>query len=69
MAATDKDCLPEMTLTPEKLLLLAGHEGERDVVTMCRESELSNFEACRTIWAFRVIGVLKQVPAASPRSS
>jgi Domain of unknown function (DUF4388) len=64
-----KDRLPEMTLTPEKLLLLAGHEGERDVETMCRESDLSDYEVCRTIWAFRVIGVLKQVPPAGPRSS
>jgi hypothetical protein len=64
-----KDRLPEMTLTPEKLLLLAGHEGERDVDTMCRESELSDYEVCRTIWAFRVIGVLRHVPAASHPSS
>jgi len=64
-----KDRLPEMNLTPEKLLLLAGHEGERDVETICRESDLSDYEACRTLWAFRVIGVLKQVPPAGPRSS
>jgi hypothetical protein len=56
-----KDRLPEMTLTPEKLLLLSGHEGERDVETICRESGLSDYEVCRTIWAFRVIGVLRQV--------
>ena len=64
-----KDRLPEMTLTPEKLLLLAGHEGERDVDTMCKESELSDYEVCRTIWAFRVIGVLKQVPPAGAQPS
>jgi uncharacterized protein DUF4388/uncharacterized protein DUF4339/tetratricopeptide repeat protein len=64
-----KDRLPEMTLTPEKLLLLAGLEGERDVDTMCRESELSDYEVCRTIWAFRVIGVLRQVPLAGPQPS
>jgi len=64
-----KDRLPEMTLTPQKLLLLAGHEGERDVDAMCRESDLSDYEVCRTIWAFRVIGVLKQVPPAGPRPS
>jgi hypothetical protein len=64
-----KDRLPEMNLTPEKLLLLGGHEGERDVETICRESDLSDYEVCRTIWAFRVIGVLKQVPPAGPRSS
>jgi hypothetical protein len=64
-----KDRLPEMTLTPEKLLLLAGHEGEKDVDTLCRESDLSDYEVCRTIWAFRVIGVFKQVPPESPRPS
>jgi hypothetical protein len=64
-----KDRLPEMTLTPEKLLLLAGHEGEKDVDTLCRESDLSDYEVCRTIWAFRVIGVFKQVPPAGPRPS
>jgi hypothetical protein len=59
-----KDRLPEMNLTPEKLLLLTGHEGERDVESICRESALSDYEVCRTLWAFRVIGVLKQVPPA-----
>ena len=42
---------------------------ERDVDTMCRESQLSDYEVCRTIWAFRVIGVLKQVPPAGPTPS
>jgi hypothetical protein len=64
-----RDRLSEMTLTPEKLVLLAEHEGERDVETICRASQLSDFEVCRTIWAFRVIGVLRQVPPASPPSS
>ena len=54
----------ETPLGKDKLLLLSGHEGERDVETICRESALSDYEACRTIWAFRVIGVLKQVPPA-----
>lgn len=64
-----KERLPEMTLTPEKLLLLAGHEGERDVDTICKQSDLSDYEVCRTIWAFRVIGVLKQVPPAGSNPS
>ena len=64
-----KDHLPEMTLAPEKLLLLTGHEGERDVETMCRESPLSDYEVCRTIWAFRVIGVLKQIPPPGSKPS
>jgi hypothetical protein len=66
-SADYKDHLSEMALAPEKLLLLTGHEGERDVETMCKESDLSDYEICRTIWAFRVIGVLKQVPPGGPR--
>jgi hypothetical protein len=64
-----KDRLSEMTLTPERLVLLTEHEGERNVEAICRSSQLSDFEVCCTIWAFRVIGVLKQVPPAGPPSS
>ena len=66
-AQDHEERLPEMTLTPEKLLLLTGHEGERDVETICQDSALSDYEVCRTLWAFRVIGVLKQVPPTEPR--
>jgi tetratricopeptide (TPR) repeat protein len=60
--------LHEMTLTPEKLLLVGDLGGERDVASICSASKLSDYEVCRTLWAFRVIGILRLVggPAMAP---
>jgi len=52
-----------MTLTPETRALLVEHEGVRSVREICQQaSMLSDYELCRTVWAFRVIGVLRAVP-------
>ena len=51
--------LREMTLTPEKLLIVGDLGGERDVDSICKASKLGDFEVCRTLWAFRVIGILR----------
>jgi tetratricopeptide (TPR) repeat protein len=53
--------LGEMTLSLEKLSILTGLELERDVGTICRDSTLSHFEVCRTLWAYRVIGVVQRL--------
>jgi hypothetical protein len=53
--------LDEMTLSLEKLSLLTALEVEQDLGTICRTSTLPHFEVCRTIWAFRVIGVVRRV--------
>jgi tetratricopeptide (TPR) repeat protein len=60
--------LREMTLSPEKLLLVGDLGGERDVASICSTTKLSDYEVCRTLWAFRVIGILRLVggPAAAP---
>jgi len=55
--------LREMTLTPEKLLLVGDLGGERDVTSICAASKLSDYEVCRTLWAFRVFGILRRVGA------
>jgi hypothetical protein len=55
--------LREMTLTPEKLLLVGDLGGERDVASICSASKLSDYEVCRTLWAFRVIGILRRIDA------
>jgi hypothetical protein len=52
--------LQEMTLTPEKLLIVGDLGGERDVASICAASKLSDYEVCRTLWAFRVIGILRR---------
>jgi len=53
--------LGEMTLSLEKLSILTGLEMEQDVGTICRNSTLSHFEVCRTLWAYRVIGVVQRL--------
>jgi uncharacterized protein DUF4388/uncharacterized protein DUF4339/tetratricopeptide repeat protein len=52
--------LDQMTLSLEKLSLLTGLDDEQDLGTICRQSSLSHFEVCRTLWAFRVIGVVRR---------
>jgi hypothetical protein len=53
----------QMTLTAETRALLVEHNGIRSVREICQQaSMLSDFELCRTVWAFRVIGVLRAVP-------
>lgn len=60
--------LPSLTLSIEKLNLLVGLTGVADVETICRDSPLPDFEVCRTLWAYRVIGVVRRVdpPPAPP---
>ena len=58
---TYEDTLGEMTLSLEKLSILTGLDTEQEVGTICRNSTLSHFEVCRTLWAFRVIGVVQRL--------
>jgi hypothetical protein len=62
-ARTDdyEQVLDQMTLSLEKLSLLTSLETEQDLGTICRQSTLSHFEVCRTMWAYRVIGVVRRV--------
>jgi tetratricopeptide (TPR) repeat protein len=56
-----EQALDQMTLSLEKLSLLTALETEQDLGTICRQSTLSHFEVCRTLWAYRVIGVVRRV--------
>ena len=38
----------------------------REVEALCGESVLNDFEVCRTLWAFRVIGLVKRLEEARP---
>lgn len=53
--------LSEMTLSLEKLSILTGLDAEQDVGAICHNSTLSHFEVCRTLWAYRVIGVVQRL--------
>ncbi|HVR71077.1 MAG TPA: DUF4388 domain-containing protein [Vicinamibacteria bacterium] len=56
-----EQALDQMGLSLEKLSLLTALETEQDLGTICRQSTLSHFEVCRTMWAYRVIGVVRRV--------
>jgi uncharacterized protein DUF4388 len=64
-----EDGLRAMTLSFEKLSLLTTLNGTRTVEALCQESSLPDFEVCRTLWAFRVIGVVRRVDAAARPSA
>jgi len=61
--------LAEMSLSLERLSLLTGLNGILDVEAICNASTLSDFEVCRTLWAFRVLGVIQRVGAPQARRS
>ncbi len=55
-----------LPLTPEQVALLGAIKGIGELETLCSESTLSDFEVCRTMWAFRVIGLARRLDAAAP---
>ncbi len=50
----------------DQAALLRSVKGARDVESLLAESMLNHFEACRALWAFRVIGLIRRVEAATP---
>ncbi len=56
----------QLTLDVDQAALLRSVKGARDMESLCAESVLSHFEVCRSVWAFRVIGLVRRVEAATP---
>ena len=53
--------LRQMTLSPDKLALLTGLNGVQDLGAICRRSNMPHFDVCRTLWSYRVIGVVRRL--------
>jgi hypothetical protein len=64
-----EETIRSMSLTLEKLGLLTGLHAPKDVETLCRESTLSDFDVCRTLWAYRVVGVVRRIDAVPEERS
>jgi hypothetical protein len=60
------DRLAQITLGAEKAALVTSVGEPRSIDDICRDSSLSHFEVCRTLWAFRVIGLIQRVDVAPP---
>ena len=56
----------QLTLEFDQSGLLRSVKSVRDVEALCADSVLNHFEVCRNLWAFRVIGLLRRVEAATP---
>ena len=56
----------ELTLGVDEVALFRAVKGPRDVESLCAESSLTDFEVCRTLWAFRVIGLVRRLEASAP---
>ena len=55
----------QLTLDVDQAALLRSVRGAREVESLLAESMLSDFEACRSLWAFRVIGLVRRVDGAA----
>lgn len=56
----------QLTLDVDQAALLRAVKGSPDVEALCAESALDDFEVCRTLWAFRVIGLVRRLPESLP---
>jgi hypothetical protein len=56
----------QLTLDVDQAALLRSVKGPQDVEALCAGSVLSHFEVCRSLWAFRVIGLVRRVGAVTP---
>ena len=55
----------EMSLSFERLSLITNLHEARTVLQICEESTLPDFEVCRTLWAFKVVGAIWRVNAGA----
>jgi uncharacterized protein DUF4388 len=62
-----EDTVGVMGLTLEKLGILTGLHEPKRVEALCEESTLPDFEVCRTLWAYRVLGVVRRLDVAEAR--
>jgi len=63
----DTDALfNQLTLDVDQAALARAAGKGREVEALCSESVLNDFEVCRTLWAFRVIGLVKRLEEARP---
>lgn len=67
-AAGFEGVIQEMALSPQQAGLLADLEGTLTVGEICERSELPDFEVCRTLWAFRVLGAVRRLDQERPAS-
>jgi hypothetical protein len=66
--ANYEETLRSLTPSLEKLTLLTELNEPMSLEALCHESTLSDFEVCRALWAYKVIGVVRRLDAPAPAS-
>jgi len=60
------EVLYRLELAPEEQEILSHVNGRASVEQICQVSYLSNFETCRILWAFHVLGLIRRGQAGDP---
>jgi hypothetical protein len=60
------EALYKLELTPEEQEILSHVNGRASVEQICQVSYLTNFETCRILWAFHVLGLIRKGQAGDP---
>ena len=60
-----EDLAGALNLSLDEWTLLSRCEGDATLGKICEESAMADFEACRLIWAFTVVGLLRRQQAAA----
>jgi uncharacterized protein DUF4388 len=58
-----------MTLAPDVRAIVETLAEPRTVGEVCAASTLADFDVCRAIWAFRVVGILRRLDVARPAAA
>ena len=65
VSGTD-ELFKQLTLDVDQAALLRATRQPADVESLCAGSVLNDFEVCRTLWAFRVIGLVRRIESTAP---
>jgi hypothetical protein len=53
-----------MSATPEMRAIVEKLSEPRSVGEICAGSTLADFDVCRAVWAFRIVGILRRLDAS-----
>jgi uncharacterized protein DUF4388 len=61
-----EEAMRSLSPSLEKLTLLTSLNEPTTLEALCHDSTLSDFEVCRTLWAYKVIGAVRRIDAPAP---
>ena len=68
-AANFEEAMAPTSVGPDMRAIVATLAQPRTVGEICAASTLDDFDVCRAIWAFRVVGILRRLEEAQPAAA